>query len=215
LWGNDGNDTLIGGKNFDTIYGGSGDDILDAGEWSVNFLYGQGGRDWFYLWRVSPGDHQLVSGGPGRDTLDLRNVKVPSGGTRGVSVQLGAPAPNMYPVDCWATPPGGFNCAVTLEGLSSAAGIEVIYGSPGGDLLVGGAGNNHFAGQAGDDSLDGGGGNDLLEGNGDDDDLDGGDGDDYLDGGSGWDMATGSGGWDTCYLVEFSPDLCESYDYSP
>lgn len=214
LWGNGGNDLLVGGPHFDTIYGGRGRDVLDAGGGPVNHLYGQGGRDRIVLRRVEPGDDQLVDGGPRRDKLDLRQVSVPWGGTRGVGVWLDKLPPNMTPVDCWASDPGSFNCWVTWDGVSSVSDVEVVFGSPGGDLLSGDEHNNRLVGGPGDDSLEGQGGNDRLQGGEGLDDLSGDDGDDYLDGGSGYDMGSGDAGWDTCDGIELYFG-CESFVYGP
>jgi Ca2+-binding RTX toxin-like protein len=55
LYGDDDNDTLIGGHGNDSLYGGNGDDILDGGI-DKDTLYGDAGND-------------ILIGGLGKDTL--------------------------------------------------------------------------------------------------------------------------------------------------
>ncbi|MCI0638442.1 MAG: C2 family cysteine protease [Gemmataceae bacterium] len=62
IWGEAGNDMLIGGKSHDYLYGGNGDDTL-YGRNGADKLYGEAGNDKLF------GEYgaDFLSGGPGRD----------------------------------------------------------------------------------------------------------------------------------------------------
>ncbi|MFO7900513.1 MAG: discoidin domain-containing protein [Planctomycetota bacterium] len=65
LWGNDGNDVLVGGDGPDRLYGGAGDDQLD-GRGGADELDGGAGND-----RLVGGDGaDVLTGGVGDDRLD-------------------------------------------------------------------------------------------------------------------------------------------------
>src|SRR5439155_10657911 len=66
LFGDTGNDTLIGGSAADLIVGGPGNDFVDGNQGNDIVYLGEG--DDTFQW--DPGDgSDLVEGGPGNDTL--------------------------------------------------------------------------------------------------------------------------------------------------
>ncbi|MBI1321701.1 hypothetical protein GC170_00730 [bacterium] len=77
LYGDEGDDTLIGSDLTDTISGGDGNDqIIGAG--SRDFLYGDAGQDVFFWDSVDDGD-DVVDGGTGQDALNVApNNAVPN-----------------------------------------------------------------------------------------------------------------------------------------
>ena len=169
--GDNGDDSLIGGLGNDLFDGGEGDDTM-AGDGGNDTMLGNFGND-----SAQGGDgNDVVFGNFGNDTL---------GGDSGNDTIF-----------------GGF-------------GNDVLNGNSGDDLLAGGQDNDKLLGGSGDDSLDGdtgddtirgqadndfikgGDGDDMVFGNGGDDIVDGGDGDDWLRLGSGNDIVSGGDGQDT------------------
>jgi Ca2+-binding RTX toxin-like protein len=112
--------------------------------------------------------HDLVSGGPGQDTVlyDRRST--------GIAVSLDGVA----------------NDGAPGEQDNILTDVESLYGGAGDDLLVGGDGNDFLDGRGGNDDLRGGAGNDVISGHGDDDLIDGGTGADFMDGDEGVDTVT-------------------------
>lgn len=136
--GNNGNDTLIGGSNYDYLSGGSGNDILSGrdssdsihGGWGNDIAYGGNGNDY-------------ISGGQGNDRLYAQNGNDYVTGGDGIDYLYGGSgADSLY---------GGDD-------------IDVIYGGSGNDYLNGGNGSDYLFGQAGNDRLYGENGNDNMWG---------------------------------------------------
>jgi Ca2+-binding RTX toxin-like protein len=153
-----------GNAGSDTLVGGNGDDVLEAGE---NYngpddgndtLVGNGGSDVLYAdpgaddLSGGPGDDLLVSsvatcqghtfdGGPGEDTVSYArskdNLRVSLGGSGG-------------PADC------GNPDQVLGDN-------ESLEGSDGPDVLIGDGGDNSLMGHLGADTLIGKGGDDFLD----------------------------------------------------
>ncbi len=111
LVGRDGDDTLLGGAGFDRLVGGDGNDSLDGGT-NNDTLNGDAGND-------------MLLGGFGNDVL------------------VGQDGDDLLD--------GGF-------------GNDIIDGGNGNDILEGGAGNDILRGRGGEDDLAGGLGLDLLTG---------------------------------------------------
>ena len=162
LFGTNGDDWIIAGDGGDRIYSEAGDDFISK---SVG--------------------HGTIDGGPGTDTLYLRDIL------------NGYDPVAIYEVDLiyeeafldWA-PVGNFETYLF--------NIENVAGSVGEDEFYGDHGPNVLAGYAGDDVLDGRGGPDALWGGAGTDDLMGGQGADYLHGGRGsLDFLEGGPGHDT------------------
>lgn len=64
LYGQDGDDSLVGGGGADSLFGGVGDDTLSGGA-GKDFLFGQDGNDLL----IGGGDGDFLYGGSGMDTL--------------------------------------------------------------------------------------------------------------------------------------------------
>ena len=217
IYGNGGNDTLIGGSGFDGMLGMAGDDVL-IGNDGTDGLQGGAGRDDL---RGGGGNDRLnggggsfdtVRGGAGNDTLDggvgtdflidaadasfvLTDTRLTGLGTDRLLnlelVQLTGGASNNTLDARLFTIVGG---TVTLDG---GAGNDLLLGADSGSTLIGGLGNDTLTGGAGIDSLTGGAGNDLLSGGpgndrllgqDDNDTLTGAAGNDFLEGGNGTDL---------------------------
>jgi Ca2+-binding RTX toxin-like protein len=154
--GDNGDDSLIGGLGNDLVDGGEGDDTM-AGDGGNDSLLGNTGND-----SVAGGDgDDLVFGNLGNDTL---------GGDDGND-----------------TISGGF-------------GDDILNGNSGDDLLEGGQDNDKLLGGSGSDSLDGDTGDDTIRGQSDNDFIKGGDGDDMVFGDSGDDIVDGGDGDDWLQL---------------
>jgi Ca2+-binding RTX toxin-like protein len=169
LYGGGGDDAIEAGKAHDTVYGGDGNDAA-AGGTDMDQLWGGAGND--TLWGGTENDslyggndHDSLLGGAGRDRLE--------GGS-------GRDRLN-----------GGWDNDALLGGegddhLVGESGNDTLSGGAGNDALFGGNGHDVLRGETGVDTLTGGSGNDNLSGNGSD----------QLFGGSGTDrlfLAAGSG----------------------
>jgi Ca2+-binding RTX toxin-like protein len=158
IYGGSGNDLIEGGGR---IVGGEGDDVLRGGPGADGFDLGPGrdqafggeGNDVFHDGSLQPAtaEHDRVDGGPGRDHMDYGSRSGP------VTVDLRADSGGQ---------PGEGDALVSVEG--SLAGGRVIgdegpneiggYGT-----LVGGAGNDRITDYSADgDRVDAGSGNDVV-----------------------------------------------------
>jgi len=189
LYGDAGNDTLLGGDQDDKLYGGLGDDVLQSGI----------------------GD-DVLDGGPGNDaeTGGSGNDQFNQGAESNGSDQLlgGAGVDLVY---------YGLRTAGLVVTLNAQVGADGEVGE--GDLIggdveqaVGGAGNDSLTGGPGANTLSGGNGNDILSGKGDADVLNGGGGDDTLDGGQGQNTLRGNAGNDTILGNGTEPELFSGGD---
>lgn len=149
--------------DYNTAYGGAGDDVLLGGKSPVR-LYG------------GPGDDRLV-GGPSWDHLMGNDGDdVIEGGTGSDTMNGGADQDRLY---------GGAG----QDRLDGGSGHDVLRGGDDLDILRGGRGAfpDTLYGEGGDDSLFGGKGDDMLLGGDGDDTMSGGPGADTYDGGPGSD----------------------------
>jgi len=216
LYGEAGNDRLVGGSASDELYGGAGADSLDGGRGSIDFLEGGAGAD-------------VIAGGTGFDTvsysdhsgririsLDGRRNDGAAGesdwiradvedaaGSRGPTTFIGSAGPNVFE--------GGDEPDVVYAGAGSdeinvyggrdlvrgGAGGDYLSGDSGADVLLGGPGHDGLRGRQGKDDLRGGSGNDALFGD---------DGNDMLRGGPGHDNLAGRDGADVLYARDGSWD---------
>jgi Ca2+-binding RTX toxin-like protein len=176
--GGDGNDSISieesvpagvkvranGNAGSDTLSGGPGDDVLEAGENYNNpdngndTLIGNGGSDVLY---ADPGSDQL-SGGPGNDLL-VSSVAVCqghtySGGAGEDTVSYGRSKANLT-VQLGGTG-GPSGCGTPDQVLSDNESLE---GSDGSDVLIGDNGPNSLMGHLGADTFIGKGGADTIE----------------------------------------------------
>jgi Ca2+-binding RTX toxin-like protein len=153
-----------GNAGSDTLSGGPGDDVLEAGEnyngpdSGNDTLIGNAGSDVLY---ADPGADQL-SGGPGDDLL-VSSVEVCqghtySGGTGEDTVSYGRSNASMHvELNGSGTPPG---CGTPDHVLGDNEDLE---GSDGPDVLIGDNGANSLFGHVGADTFIGKGGNDTIE----------------------------------------------------
>lgn len=170
-YGNDGNDTLIGGSNDDELRGGDGDDVL-VGRDGDDELHGDYGND-----SLSGGDgNDDLRGWYGDDALDGGDGDDYLSGYKGDDVAWGGKGDDLirgHEGNDW---------------LFGESGNDRIYGYKGDDVIDGGSGDDYLSGWSGDDILVGGKGDDYLRGHSGEDLLIGGKGTDRMDGGSGEDL---------------------------
>lgn len=196
IYGEDGEDTLIGSSSTDWIFGGlEGDEIFGRG--GSDYLFGDEGDDY-----LDGGDgDDTISGGIGEDYI--------LGGAGMDSIDGGSHGDTIYGDSDTEHSVGN---ADSIEG---GDGDDLIFGGPGSDLISGGKGSDRIIGGNGNDSLFGGtsaqpelegdlsdvligeAGNDVIHGGKGDDVLDGGEDDDTLIGGTGNDRLSGVSGADT------------------
>jgi hypothetical protein len=175
-YGNQGNDTLIGGSRADRFHGGPGDDEL-VGNDGNDELHGDHGND-------------RLDGGRGNDSLH---------GWYGDDALMGGSGNDYlsaYEGNDWLHGGSGDDVLKGHEGddlLIGDAGNDELYGWEGNDRLFGGDGDDYLSGRSGHDLLVGGKGDDYLRGHAGRDLLIGGKDTDRLDGGSGQDILIG--GW--------------------
>jgi Ca2+-binding RTX toxin-like protein len=191
LFGNTGDDTLIGGNLADKLDGGDGDDSLVGGLEADTLVGGDG-------------DDQLV-GDAGKDTLT---------GGAGADLLIGGGDDDIFNVtgteatfDVFV---GGGGTGDTIEILGSAAvtfnrfnaatnEIEVLKGNDGAILGTNDDNLLDFSGMTINSVayIDGGAGNDKIVASASGDNLKGGAGDDFLQGGAAIDTLNGGAGIDT------------------
>ena len=175
-YGNQGNDTLVGGRSSDNLFGGPGNDLLRGRE-GDDALHGDHGDD-------------RLEGGEGDDDLRGWYGKDVLFGNEGDDYLSGYHGNDLI----WAG--DGDDVLKGHEGndrLFGQDGNDRVYGWKGNDLLVGGNGEDYLSGWSGNDILVGDSGADVLRGHSGNDLLIGGKGNDELDGGSGRDVAIA--GW--------------------
>jgi Ca2+-binding RTX toxin-like protein len=171
LFGDAGDNTLLGGTGNDQLFGRGGNNVLRGGD----------GND---LLHSGPGAN-ILDGGPGIDTASYRFAAA------GVVASLSNAANNQGEA--------AGDSYVSIESLEGSSFDDRLFGDAGDNTLLGGPGNDRLYGGGGDDVLHGGAGNDVLRGGGGDDVLFGGDGDDWLFGGPGNDQLFGGPGNDVLF----------------
>ena len=162
LNGGGGRDTLLGGRNEDTLVdgdtsGAADSDILDGRE---------GGAVLSYAGRAAPVRVDLAASGPAGEAGEhdvIRSVNAVTGGAGADELR-------------------GDHGANRLEG---GPGADHLVGLAGDDFLTGAAGSDRLGGDGGADFLDGGAGRDTITGGTGDDVLDGSRGRDRLRAGAG------------------------------
>jgi Ca2+-binding RTX toxin-like protein len=153
-----GDDTLIGIESA-TLLGGSGDDILDATDFSgFVYLIGMDGND-----QLSGGLFgDLIDGGNGDDVLQGNGGNDSIFGLAGDDTLKGSFGDDVLD--------GGAGD----DAIAGSFGDDLIYGQMGRDTLLGGDGNDILVGGGGNDTIIGGTGADQVNGNGGTDVLAGG-----------------------------------------
>lgn len=181
LFGEAGNDTLVGSALADRIEGGSGIDELRGGGGADALFPGGGGG--------------AVVGGKGKDRATVSG----DGDWVVDDEHLAQLTPvneetTLQGVEAVTVNGGDGDNSLTATGFS---GVLTLDGGEGDDELRSGPGRDLLFGKAGDDLLSAGGGNDVLEGGNGGDELHGGDGNDQLRGGTGDDTCGGGAGADS------------------
>lgn len=178
--GNEGNDTLIGGTETDYFTGGEGNDSCDGGD-GADYFWADGGSDTYI-------------GGLGNDIMDYTAATDPLSLTLDDVANDGGPnwgyADNL--TSSLETILGGTGS----DTISGEGGPNYIQGGNGNDVIWGVGGNDSLSGNGGNDSVYGGSGNDSVYGQAGNDVLDGAGGNDYLEGNAGYDSITGGSGGD-------------------
>ncbi|WP_304363773.1 calcium-binding protein [Jiella marina] len=185
IYGDEGDDVIVGGHNSDVLYGGSENDQLFGGL-GDDELYGGSGSD--ILRGGAGGD--IVNGGDGFDQANYENS------TGGVAVDL--------------RNGGAFGGHAAGDVLSN---IESLVGSAFDDTLNGNSGVNILRGEGGNDFLRGFAGNDDLRGGDGNDEIIGDLGFDTITGGAGNDTLTGGINGDTfVYANGFGQDTITDFE---
>jgi Ca2+-binding RTX toxin-like protein len=177
LFGEDGNDTLIGTTFNDKLDGGLGDDSITGREGNDKITGGVG-IDW--LLETADVNFTLTNTkltGLGNDKLATMERASLTGGAGNNVINAAA-----------------FTLGAVL--LDAGAGNDTVTGTASNDTLLGGDGDDVLNGGAGNDTMTGAAGIDLLKGSKGADTLDGGLGIDTLDGGKDGDAILNPDGLD-------------------
>jgi Ca2+-binding RTX toxin-like protein len=174
LYGNDGDDSLVGGAGGDVLVG-------DAG---TNMLSGGAGDD--YIYSSSPSD--IIDGGADIDYLTLDYTTQISGVTvnfTGAGTGITSGGGTIQGIEQGTFLGGAGNdivdiSAANLNGSLANVRVANLYGNDGDDSLVGGAGRDFLDGGAGTNTLSGGAGDDYILSSSPSDIIDGGADIDYL-----------------------------------
>jgi Ca2+-binding RTX toxin-like protein len=218
VYGNGGDDVLMGFSTGGTAYGGDGNDILGTynalfqvrsggalGEGGVDYesyrlgvityLNGDAGNDYF----IAGDAQEHFDGGVGVDTLSYeRGNAFLTGEGEAPKNSFNRTGPFGVEVNlATGTADSGFARGDKISNIENVIGTEID------DQIIGDANANELVGWGGNDELIGGGGNDSLYGNEGDDTLVGGSGDDVLHGGSGTDSFDGGEGIDTVSWAQY------------
>ncbi|MEK0194956.1 calcium-binding protein, partial [Microcoleus anatoxicus] len=187
------NEFLLGTGAAETINGGAGDDVLDAGAttpgaWQT--LIGGAGND-IYVYRQLNGSVLIgaaaETSSSGTDTVVFADLAL-SDMTVGVFNYAGSSTPGEGQALRFSWTRAGqsgelrlANMGANIERFEFADGTT-LSSINGNDLqLIGSAGNDRIRGTAGNDKITGGAGNDYISGGPGSDSLLGGDGDDWIE----------------------------------
>ncbi|MCQ0988851.1 calcium-binding protein [Jiella marina] len=184
IYGEEGDDVIVGGHNSDVLYGGSDNDQLFGGL-GEDELYGGTGSD--ILRGGAGGD--IVNGGDGFDQANYENS------TGGVAVDLRN-----------GSAFGGHAAGDVLSNIESLVGSafdDTLNGNSGVNILRGEGGNDFLRGFAGNDDLRGGDGNDEIIGDLGFDTITGGAGNDTLTGGINGDTFVYANGFGQDTITDF------------
>ena len=142
IYGGGGDDFIDASAADDTVYGGDGNDTITGGSGSDE-IYGEGGDDEIIIGGNYSAHNEIVDGGTGNDTLNL----APSD-NRDMTVTMDETG------DGWVEDgQAGSQTFSNFENITTAGGDDKINGNSSGNILNSGAG---------DDTVRGGGGNDTM-----------------------------------------------------
>ncbi|APX25395.1 MULTISPECIES: choice-of-anchor L domain-containing protein [Salipiger] len=206
LIGTEGNDTLTGTPDADTILALGGDDIVDgdAGDDEIDagnandFVDGGAGNDTIL---GGQGNDSLlgrdgddwVDGGDNHDNIALHEGDDYALGSEGNdSIGGGEGNDTLYGNSGNDVIGGGTDD----DYINAGADQDVASGGYGADTVIGGSGDDTLAGSYGNDTVDGGSGNDSMGGGLGTDTLTGGTGSDQIGAGDGDDFLFGEAGAD-------------------
>ncbi|MCP9879864.1 hypothetical protein KBY74_08310, partial [Cyanobium sp. A1C-AMD] len=149
--GDSGDDTitLSGNANYDAVYGGNDNDVINASTANnVRNIFGDAGND--TITGTSSNDN--ISGGAGNDLVAAGNGNNNAYGDDGDdTITAGFGNDNLY---------GGNG----IDSITSGDGDDNLYGEAGNDSLNGGSGFDTLQGGSGNDTLHAGAGNDVIYG---------------------------------------------------
>ncbi len=187
----------VEGTDFaDTLFGGSGDDVLRP-RGGADTVLGRGGFDTIEFGTTVRGVVVDLAAGTAQDGNGATDMLGGIEGVKGTTFAdtiLGAATADRLE---------GGNGSDRLDGregddtLFGGNGADSITGGAGNDLADGGNGHDHIFGGPGDDTVLGKDGNDTLRGLDGDDTIRGGNGNDTIQGGNGADTIRGEAGNDT------------------
>ena len=180
--GNDGNDTLVGGKRDSWLEGEAGNDVLTGGQssWDMAGYYlDSTNPDSITLsgnatsgWTVSAGSQALLKIQANTTNGSWTVSDQRTNGNWGTDTLTGIEVLDLYGASGSGASAskylglGGIQSAPTLTFLeqTGTSGNDVLNGSNYADTLNGGAGNDNLNGGGSDDTLRGGAGDDTLNG---------------------------------------------------
>ena len=222
IFGGGGNDTIIGGNKGttqnpggtgDQLFGGAGDDYLEAGYARNQKLFGGTGND---VLNASPGVVQVngqsfsapeveMNGGAGDDRFEIgRGEQVVIGGTGIDTIDFFTDDGSVaVAVDLALGGEIDTNDNLRVDG-DEYVNIENVWGSTAGDRIFGNDKANLILGHDGQDELHGRGGDDVIYGHEGSDEIFGGDGNDLIHGGEEQDFIDGGDGSDTISYAPFT-----------
>ncbi|MGA0602277.1 FG-GAP-like repeat-containing protein [Caulobacter sp. KR2-114] len=177
VYGEDGDDLLVGGAGADHLDGGTGDDILQ-GAAGADILTGGAGHDTFVYRSLADstaaGFDTITDFETGVDHIDLTALSVSSVdlvASGAVTVLTAHTAQGDLVIhvqgavaqsDLLLTPAATVQGTESGDALIAAAGGGTVQGGAGDDLLIGSSGNDRLDGGAGSDLMFGGAGNDTY-----------------------------------------------------
>ncbi|MHC2332800.1 Ig-like domain-containing protein [Bradyrhizobium sp. USDA 4454] len=207
FYGDSTNNNVAPIAEYETLYGGQGNDTLGSSEPGPDYWDGGQGNDYLYTTWSSTAFGTFY-GGDGNDWIQ-------GGNTASMSYEYGGNGDD-YVQDGGAltTQTHYIDGGIGRDALYGSAGNDTIYGGDGNDSgpnitaagatiapgLYGGAGNDVIAGDGGDDLLFGGDGNDQTYGGDGNDTTYGGNGNDTMVGNDGTDLLEGDAGDDWIYM---------------
>ena len=189
-FGQNGNDTLIGGSGNDRLFGNGNDDTIR----------GNGGDDFV----VAGIGNDVLDAGAGNDrVLGINGENRLEGGAGDDQIFGGNDADIITDISGENTLAGNGGD----DSITGGSGGDLIFGGPGNDFLRGLAGDDFIYAQAGNDIASGGSGFDVVAGNDGDDTLQGEQSNDRIVGGPGNDRANFSGALASYDVFPSGPNL--------